>query len=172
MNIFDVLLSVHFLVKCQIIVTHSNDTALVKWIESLIRTGFPMFLTLSSHTSIIFRICVIENKLDFVLFCRSRDQKFVTSLVQSYHIAWHFSFNGYRQFRQLHMTRWPWMSYLTLTWCWSNSCLCMPSSTPRTPLMRKPQGEYKVTPWGSRKVTAIKKLKMILFTFSDSSVIQ
>ena len=177
MNIFDVLLSVHFLVKCQIIVTHSNDTAVVKWIESLIRTGFPMFLTLSWHTSIIFGISVIENKLDFVSFdgknlSHNRDQKFVTSLVQSDHIAWHFPFNGNRQFRQLHMTRWPWMSYLTLTWCWSNSCLCMPSSTPRTPLMRKPQGEYKVTPWGSRKVTAIKKLKMILFTFSDSSVIQ
>ena len=92
MNSFDVLLSMHFLVKCQIIVTHSNDTAVVKGIESLIRTGFSMFLTLSWHTSIIFGICVIENKLDFVSFdgknlSHSRDQTFVTSLVQSDHIA-------------------------------------------------------------------------------------
>ena len=92
MNSFDVLLSIHFFVKCQIVVTHSNDTAVGKRIESLIRTGFSMFLTLSWHTSIIFRISVIENMLDFVSFdgenlSHSRDQKFVTLLVQSDHIA-------------------------------------------------------------------------------------
>ena len=78
MTIYDVLQSIHFLVKCRILPGIQPQrffkadilpTVITPplWVKSLICAGFSMF-NLVLHTLIILRIYVFEKKLDFVSF--------------------------------------------------------------------------------------------------------
>ena len=65
-NSFGALPSTDFLVKCRNIILTSDDTAVRNKITYLY-SFFPC-LTLSLHVLIIFKIYIIEIKLDFVSF--------------------------------------------------------------------------------------------------------